>query len=138
MHGSAARGIAIPFAPSSLLPCPPPRSRSFARSLACSQTLRASSHLFQPSSLAIPVILLAVQVSILAFSLFLSLPLSHPSLSLSLSLFFHFCVSLSFTFTASTQACRHAYTRGESGPHCEPKTKFSATSPPSMFPIMRC
>lgn len=90
MHGSAARGIAIPFAPSSLLPCTPSRSRSFARSLACSQTLRASSHLFQPSSLAIPVILLAAQVSILAFSLFLSLSLS----PFSFSLFLCFSTSL--------------------------------------------
>lgn len=136
MHGSAARGIAIPFAPSSLLPCPPSRSRSFVRSLA--RLLSNSPRFLPPLSTLFSchpshsVGSAGIYPRVFAFSLSLTF------LFLSLSLFFHFCVSLSFTSTASTQACRHAYTRGESGPHCEPKTKFSATSPPSMFPIMRC
>lgn len=93
MHGSAARGIAIPFAPSSLLPCPPPRFRSLARLLSNSpRFLPPLSTLFSchPSH---SVGSAGIYPRVFAF-FSLSPSFSHPSLSLSFFVFPLLCISV--------------------------------------------
>lgn len=111
MHGSAARGIAIPFAP---FPFPPP---------AASTPVASSSAL---SALFLPPLLTL-------FSCLYPCPLGHHvggtsirSLSFSLSFFLPPLLSHAPTRVHVNRAYR------------EPETKFSATSPPSMLPITRC